>query len=84
MEWNRWHDSPGEVAARTLQERIDRLEALDQIRQLASRYALAVDNRDMDDLAALFVEDVRVERACRVSSTVATNCATTLLVREVQ
>jgi hypothetical protein len=46
----------------TMDERIGRLEALDQIRQLASRYALAVDTRNMDDLAALFVEDVRVGR----------------------
>jgi hypothetical protein len=47
---------------RTLEERIERTEALDQIRQLASRYALAVDTRNLDDLAALFVEDVRVGR----------------------
>jgi ketosteroid isomerase-like protein len=45
-----------------IEERMERLEALDQIRQLASRYALAVDTRDMDTLAALFVEDVRVGR----------------------
>jgi hypothetical protein len=44
----------------TLEERIDRLDGLDQIRQLASRYALAVDTRNLDDLAELFVEDVRV------------------------
>ena len=37
----------------SLEERLDRIEALDQIRQLASRYALAVDTRNMDDLAAL-------------------------------
>jgi hypothetical protein len=46
----------------TLEERMDRLEAIDQIRQLAHRYALAVDTRNLDDLAALFVEDVRVGR----------------------
>jgi len=46
----------------TLEERIDRLEALSQIRQLAFRYALAVDTRNLDDLAELFVEDVRVGR----------------------
>jgi hypothetical protein len=44
----------------SLEERVDRIEALDQIRQLASRYGLAVDTRNLDDLAALFVEDVRV------------------------
>lgn len=44
----------------TLEERIDRIEAIDHIRQLASRYAQAVDTRSLDELAALFVEDVRV------------------------
>jgi hypothetical protein len=41
-------------------ERLDRLESLASIRQLAYRYALAVDSRDMEALAALFVPDVRV------------------------
>jgi hypothetical protein len=44
----------------TLEEKIDRLDALDQIRQLASRYALGVDTRNLDALMELFVEDVRV------------------------
>ena len=44
----------------TLEERIDRLESLASIRQLASRYALALDSRNMDDLVDLFVADVRV------------------------
>ena len=46
----------------TLEERLERTEALDQIRQLPARYALAVDTRNLDDLAELFVEDVRVGR----------------------
>ncbi|MCI0769637.1 MAG: nuclear transport factor 2 family protein [Chloroflexi bacterium] len=46
----------------SLAERIDRLDALDQIRQLASRYALALDTRNLDDMVALFVDDVRVGR----------------------
>lgn len=46
----------------TLEARIDRLESLDEIRQLAHRYALAVDSRNVDDLVELFVEDVRVGR----------------------
>lgn len=46
----------------SLEERLERMEALDQIRQLPARYALAVDTRNLDDLAALFVEDVRVGR----------------------
>ncbi|MSQ25893.1 MAG: nuclear transport factor 2 family protein [Dehalococcoidia bacterium] len=37
---------------------LDRLLSLDQIRQLASRYAHAVDSRDLHSLAALFVDDV--------------------------
>jgi len=52
----------GEWVPSNLEERIDRLEALDQIRQLASRYALAVDTRDMGALSDLFVDDVRVGR----------------------
>ena len=39
-----------------------RLEAYEAIRQLASRYAVAVDRRDLDALVALFVPDVRVGR----------------------
>jgi hypothetical protein len=37
---------------------IGELIARDEIRQLAVRYALAVDSRDLDTLAGLFVEDV--------------------------
>lgn len=40
--------------------RIDRLESLDQIRQLPARYALALDMRDMDAMVSLFAPDVRV------------------------
>jgi ketosteroid isomerase-like protein len=40
-----------------------RLIAHDQIRMLASRYAVAVDSRDLDALVELFVEDVQVGRA---------------------
>jgi ketosteroid isomerase-like protein len=39
-----------------------RLVAHDEIRMLASRYAVAVDSRDLDSLVALFVDDVRVGR----------------------
>ena len=46
----------------SLEERIDRLESAEALRQLASRYAFAVDTRNLDDLVALFVEDVRVGR----------------------
>lgn len=43
-----------------LAERIDRLESLDQIRQLPAKYALSLDMRDFDALVNLFVEDVRL------------------------
>ena len=39
-----------------------RLLARDEIRELAHRYAVALDARDLDALVALFVEDVRVGR----------------------
>jgi hypothetical protein len=43
-----------------LASRVDRLESLDQIRQLAAKYSLALDMRDMNALAGLFPEDIRV------------------------
>ena len=39
---------------------MDRVIARDEIQQLAFRYALATDARDIDGLVGLFVEDVRV------------------------
>ena len=42
--------------------RFARVEARQEIQQLASRYALAVDTRNIDALVALFVEDVQVGR----------------------
>ena len=39
---------------------VERLLAYESIRQLAARYALATDSRDLDALVALFVEDVQV------------------------
>ena len=39
-------------------ELIDKLDALEQIRMLASRYALALDSRDVGTLVSLFVDDV--------------------------
>ena len=46
----------------TADERLDHLRSVQQIEQLPVRYALAVDSRDMDALAELFVEDVRIGR----------------------
>jgi uncharacterized protein (TIGR02246 family) len=44
----------------TLEQRIDRLESLDQIRQLPAKYALSLDMRDMNAMVSLFPADVRV------------------------
>ena len=41
---------------------IERLGACEEIRQLASRYAVFMDARDIDALAALYVDDVQVGR----------------------
>jgi ketosteroid isomerase-like protein len=41
---------------------LEQLVARDEIRQLAARYAVATDARDLDALVALFVDDVRVGR----------------------
>ena len=43
-------------------EDLERVVARDEIRQLAYRYAYAVDARDLDLLVSLFVPDVRVTR----------------------
>jgi ketosteroid isomerase-like protein len=41
---------------------LEKLSAFEEIRQLAARYALAVDSRDLDALIELFVDDVQVGR----------------------
>jgi hypothetical protein len=46
----------------TLEERVDRLDSLAQIRQLAMRYGQAIDARDLDALVELFSPAVRVGR----------------------
>ncbi|HTZ71616.1 MAG TPA: nuclear transport factor 2 family protein [Acetobacteraceae bacterium] len=45
-------------AADSLPARIERLESLHAIQQLAIRYAIAVDSRDLDAWVSLFVDDV--------------------------
>ncbi len=54
-----------------------RLLARDEIRELAHRYAVAIDSRDLDALVALFVDDVRVGRdgARRCAATSSGSCA---------
>jgi len=46
----------------TVDERLDRLESTDLIRQLVAKYCLALDMRNLDALCGLFPEDVRVSR----------------------
>lgn len=50
---------PGEP---TLMQRIDRIESQLAIQQLVSRYALALDARDLDALVQLFADDVNCGR----------------------
>ncbi|MCX2979246.1 nuclear transport factor 2 family protein [Halieaceae bacterium IMCC14734] len=42
--------------------RIDRLESLDEIRQLVAKYSLSLDMRDLDAHVGLFAADIRVSR----------------------
>ena len=42
--------------------RVERLESLDAIRQLAAKYALSLDMRDLDAHVNLFMADIRVGR----------------------
>jgi hypothetical protein len=46
----------------TTEERLDRLESVEQIRQLAAKYALSLDMRDLDAHVNLFAPDIRVSR----------------------
>jgi len=52
-------------APATLEERVDRLESIEAIRQLAFRYALAIDVRDLDAVVSLYDEDIRVGKDTR-------------------
>lgn len=51
-----------EDAQAEILRRLDRIESRDEIRQLISKYSLALDMRDMDALAGLFAPDVKVGR----------------------
>ena len=50
------------MSEQTILERVDRLESLDEIRQLAAKYSLSLDMRDLDAHVNLFAEDIRVSR----------------------
>jgi len=48
--------------SKELEARLNRLESREEIKELASKYALALDTRDLDSLVNLFPEDVKVGR----------------------
>ncbi|MEQ6889134.1 nuclear transport factor 2 family protein [Halomonas sp. CS7] len=50
------------MANETIEARLARLEAIDEIRQLAAKYALSLDMRDLDAHVGLFAPDIRVGR----------------------
>lgn len=50
------------MSKEALEARIDRLESLDEIRQLVAKYALSLDMRDLDAHVNLFAHDIRVSR----------------------
>ncbi|WP_116364527.1 nuclear transport factor 2 family protein [Parahaliea mediterranea] len=50
------------MSEHNLAARIDRLESLDEIRQLAAKYSLSLDMRDLDAHVNLFAHDIRVSR----------------------
>ncbi len=46
----------------TIEQRLERLEAIEEIRQLVAKYALSLDMRDLDAHVNLFAPDIRVSR----------------------
>ncbi|AQZ96883.1 nuclear transport factor 2 family protein [Halopseudomonas phragmitis] len=46
----------------TFAQRLDRLESIEAIRQLAGKYSLSLDMRDLDAHVSLFAPDIRVGR----------------------
>ena len=54
--------------SRSLEDRLDRLESVEGIRQLAARYALSLDMRDLDAHVNLFAPEVRVLALVRAAS----------------
>lgn len=45
-----------------IEQRLDRLESIEEIRQLVAKYALSLDMRDLDAHVNLFAPDIRVSR----------------------
>lgn len=56
------HPESSETMEPDLHQRLQRLESIEEIRQLVSRYALSLDMRDLDAHVNLFAEDIQVTR----------------------
>jgi SnoaL-like domain len=54
--------SPQSSAAASLEQRIERLESIEEIRTLVAKYSLSLDMRDLDAHVNLFAPDIRVGR----------------------
>jgi hypothetical protein len=50
------------MSEKTIEQRLDRMESIDEIRQLVSKYSLSLDMRDLDAHVNLFAEDIKVSR----------------------
>ena len=50
------------MTTQSIEARIDRLESLEEIRQLVAKYSLSLDMRDLDAHVNLFAPDIRVSR----------------------
>ena len=48
--------------AESLEQRVDRLESIEEIRQLVAKYSLSLDMRDLDAHVNLFAPDIRVSK----------------------
>ena len=55
----------------TIEERLDRIEAYQQIGQLVNRYAFALDSRDFDALGQLYIEDLEGGGRAQVQADIA-------------
>jgi hypothetical protein len=55
----------------SIEERLDRIEAHQQIGQLVNRYAFALDSRDFDALGRLYVEDLEGGGRAQVQTDIA-------------
>ena len=51
------------AAEKNLEKRLDRLESIEEIRQLVAKYSLSLDMRDLDAHVNLFAPDIQVSRS---------------------